>query len=180
MPIKPCAALALRIDGRLDCRHADAHVQPPPPAPYRLRNAAGVGTGVAVGCGQCVPAPATPPGGVGVIATSSPGLADAGLIDSTVVHVEHSHHDNHQARQDDRGGTTKDAGQAGCLKFCSDESSTLAKGKFTQADLPNPVVVAVVVWPSKAPLPMETLRRSAERPASPGPPLLLRFLRLTI
>ena len=113
-------------------------------------------------------------------ATSSPGLADAGLIDSTVVYVEHSHHDNHQARQDDRGGTTKDAGQAGCLKFCSDESSTLAKGKFTQADLPNPVVVAVVVWPSKAPLPMGTLRRSAERPASPGPPLVIRFLRLTI
>ena len=111
--------------------------------------------------------------------TSSPEFADAGLLDSTVAHVDHSHHDGHPPQ---RGGddASKDAGKAGCLKFCSDESSTLAKGKFTQADLPNPVVVAVVEWPSMAPLPMGTLRRSAERRASPGPPLVIRFLRLTI
>lgn len=108
-------------------------------------------------------------------ATSSPELANAGLIDSTVAHVEHNHRDSHQAGQGDHN-----AGEAGCLKFCSDESSTLAKGKFTQADLPNPVVIAVVEWPSMAPLPMGTLRRSAERLASRGPPLVIRFLRLTI
>ena len=113
-------------------------------------------------------------------ATSRPEFADAGLIESTVAHVEQSHHDNHQAGQGDRDGAKEDAGKAGCLKFCSDESSTLAQGKFTPADLPNPVVVAVVEWPSMAPLPTGTLRMSAERPASPGPPLLIRFLRLTI
>ena len=112
-------------------------------------------------------------------ATSRHEFADAGLIDSTEAHVEHSHHDSHPAQHGDHDAA-KDAGKAGCLKFCSDESSTLAKGKFTQADLPNPVVVAVVEWPSMAPLPMGTLRTSAERPASPGPPLVIRFLRLTI
>jgi hypothetical protein len=114
------------------------------------------------------------------IATSSPEFADARLIESTVAHVEHSHHDSHQAQQGDHDAAKEDADKAGCLKFCADESSTLAKGKFTQADLPNPAVVAVVEWPSLAPLPMGTLRRSAERPASPGPPLVIRFLRLTI
>ena len=114
------------------------------------------------------------------IVTSSPEFADAGLIESTVAHVEHSHHDLHQAPQGDHDAANEDAGKAGCLKFCADESSTLAKGKFTQADLPNPAVVAVGEWPSLALLPMGTLRRSAERPASPGPPLVIRFLRLTI
>ena len=113
-------------------------------------------------------------------ATSRPEFADPGLIESTVAHVEHSHHDDHQAHQVDRDGAKKDGGKAGCLKFCSDESSTLAKGKFTQADLPNPVVVAVVKWPSMTPLPMGALRMWAERPASPGPPLVIRLLRLTI
>ena len=113
------------------------------------------------------------------IVTSSPAFADAGLVESTVAHVGHDHHDSHLAQHSDHDAS-KDAGKAGCLKFCSDESSTLAKGKFTQADLPNPVVVAVVEWPSMAPLPMGTMRRSAERPASPGPPLVIRFLRLTI
>ena len=108
-------------------------------------------------------------------ATSNTELADAGLTDSTVVHVEHNHHDSHPAGQGD-----PDAGKAGCLKFCSDGSSTLAKGKFTQVDPPNPGVVAVVEWPSMAALPMGTLRRSAERAASPGPPLVIRCLRLTI
>ena len=113
-------------------------------------------------------------------AASNPDVSDAGLIESTVVHVEHGHHDDDQARQGDRDGAKEDAAKAGCLKFCSDESSTLAKGKFTQADLPNPVVVAVVEWHSMAPVPKGTLRSSAERPTSPGPPLVIRLLRLTI
>ncbi len=113
-------------------------------------------------------------------ATSSPEFADASLIESTFTLVEHSHHDSHQAWQGDRDGAKEDAGKAGCVKFCSDESSTLAKGKFTPTKLPNPAVVAVVVWCSMAPLPMGTLGRLAERPASPGPPLVIRFLRLTI
>lgn len=99
-------------------------------------------------------------------------FADAGRIDLTVSQVGHGHRGDQCA--------SKDAGQAGCFKFCSDESSTLVKGKFLHADLPNSVGVAVVEWPSMAPLPMGTLRMSAERPASPGPPLVIRFLRLMI
>ena len=110
---------------------------------------------------------------------SDPEFADAGRIDLTVPQVGHGHHDSHSAQHGDHDAS-KDAGKAGCLKFCSDESSTLVKGKFIHTDLPNSVVVAVVEWPSMAPLPMGTLRMSAERPASPGPPLVIRFLRLTI
>ncbi len=114
------------------------------------------------------------------IVTSSLGFAGVGVIELTVAHVEHSRHDLHQAPQADHDAANEDAGKAGCLKFCADESSTLAKGKFTPVDLPNPVVVAVGEWPSVALLPIGTLRRSAERPASPGPPLVIRLLRLTI
>lgn len=39
-------------------------------------------------------------------------------------------------------GPTTDAGKAGCLKFCDDESSTVAKGKTAQTDVPGAVVVA--------------------------------------
>jgi len=107
-------------------------------------------------------------------------FSNAVPVDSTAAHVEHGHHHRLEMRQGDHDGAKQDAGKAGCLKFCSDESFALAKGKFAQADQPNPVVVAVVEWPSMAPLTMGALRRSAERPASPGPPLVIRFLRLTI
>jgi hypothetical protein len=110
---------------------------------------------------------------------SDPEFADSGRIDLTVPHVGPGHLDSHSAQHGDHDAS-KDAGKAGCLKFCSDESSTLVKGKFFHADLPNSVVVAVVEWPSMAPLPMGTLRTSVERPASPGRPLVIRFLRLTI
>lgn len=113
-------------------------------------------------------------------ATSSPEFAHAGLIDSTVAHVERSHHDSHRAQQADHDAAKEDAGKVGCLKFCADESSALAKGKFAQGELPNPAVVAVVEWPPLVLLPIGTLRISVERPASPGPPLFMRFLRLTI
>lgn len=112
-------------------------------------------------------------------ATSSPEFANAGRIDSTVAHFGHSHHDSDPVQQGDHDDA-KDAGKAGCLKFCSAESSTIVKGKFSPPDLPNQAVVAIVEWPSVARLPLGALRMSAERPASPGPPLVIRFLRLTI
>lgn len=108
-------------------------------------------------------------------ANSHPEFAAAGLIDSTVAHVGHRHQSRHSAHQGDHGAAKEDAGKADCRKFC-DESLALAKRKFAPANPPTPVVVAVVEWPATAPLLMGALRRSASR----GPPLVMRFLRLTI
>lgn len=91
--------------------------------------------------------------------------------------VEYSHHEG-QAAHD---SPTTDAGKAGCLKFCDDESSTFAKSKTAQTDLLGPVVVASVEWRSTVPKATATMWRSAGRPApSQGPPLVIRFMRLTI
>jgi len=77
-------------------------------------------------------------------------------------------------------GDTTDAAQAACVKFCNDESSTVANGKTAQTDLPGPVLVASVDWRSAVPAAAVATWRLLERPTSQGPPLVIRFLRLTI
>ena len=92
--------------------------------------------------------------------------------------VEHGHHDGHS----EHDGSTTDAAKNGCLKFCDDESSTVVNGKTPQTDLPGPVVFASVEWHSAMPTAAAgvAMWRPIERPASQGPPLVIRFLRLTI
>ena len=77
-------------------------------------------------------------------------------------------------------GSTTEAAKAGCLKFCDDESSAVAKSTTAQTDSPGPFMVANVEWRSAVPTGTVTIWRSVERPASHGPPLVIRFLRLTI
>ena len=63
------------------------------------------------------------------------GVANACLIQPVAPvdqQVEHAHH--HAA--DESGEPDQDSGKAGCLKFCADESSALAKSKASHADLP--------------------------------------------
>lgn len=73
-----------------------------------------------------------------------------------------------------------DSGQAACLKFCADESSARTKGETPSADLAQAVPLIGARWQrlqlSSTPVP----RRQVDRPASVGPPLFLRLLRLTI
>ncbi len=73
-----------------------------------------------------------------------------------------------------------DTGKAGCLKFCDDKSSTVAKAEKAQADLPGILMVASIDWRPTMPIATVPPRRSVERPVSQGPPLFIRFLRLTI
>ena len=96
--------------------------------------------------------------------------------DHAALHVERDHHDRHDGLRH----TEDDAGKAGCSRFCDDESSTLAKSKASPTDLPQAMVLATVEWPAPTPASLGAVRRSAERPASPGPPLFMRLLRLTI
>ena len=91
-------------------------------------------------------------------------------------HAEQGHHAG-QVEPDD---PSPDAGKAGCLKFCDDERSTVAKGDALQPDLPGPALFASVEWSPRVPTDAALTWSSAQRPRSQGPPLVIRFLRLTI
>ena len=89
-------------------------------------------------------------------------------------HVAHEHHGSRGAEAD---GTT-DPGQASCVKFCDDESSTVAK--TAPHDLPGLLVASRTNWHVVLPATSAVARVSVERPLAHGPPLVIRFLRLTI
>lgn len=67
-----------------------------------------------------------------------------------------------------------------CHKFCKDEGATVPK--HASADSPNfshqliDTGIAIPAHPTSAAL----VRRVAERPWANGPPLVIRFLRLTL
>ena len=77
-------------------------------------------------------------------------------------------------------GPAHQGGKAVCLKFCADESSALAKSKASQADLPGPVLLTGAPWSSAVQVAAAAQWQAVERPASVGPPIFLRLLRLTI
>jgi len=97
-------------------------------------------------------------------------------------HAGHAFHVDDGHDQAALGGHKgqSEAAKAGCLKFCADGSSTVAKGAVAQTDLLGMVVVASIDWQPKMPFATAESWRSVERPVSHGPPLFLRFLRLTI
>lgn len=107
------------------------------------------------------------------------GLANACLI-QPVAPVERQVGHVHHPAADASTGPDADAGMAACLKFCADESSALAKSKALQADLSGTVALPSVQWQWATPVAAVTPWHSVERPASVGPPLFLRLLRLTI
>jgi hypothetical protein len=73
-----------------------------------------------------------------------------------------------------------DSGKTACLKFCEDESSTAAKGETAQADFPGVVVATSIDWQLAQPVAISATGRSIDRQGSQGPPLFVRFLRLTL
>jgi hypothetical protein len=56
----------------------------------------------------------------------------------------------------------------------------LAKSKASQADVPGQVPLAGAPWSSAVQVAAAARWQAVERPASVGPPLFLRLLRLTI
>ena len=77
-------------------------------------------------------------------------------------------------------GHGQDSGKVSCLKFCDEESSAIAKVKLPVVDLGVSLLTVVEPWNSNAAAGGSGLRRSLERPGSQGPPLVIRFLRLTL
>jgi hypothetical protein len=107
------------------------------------------------------------------------GVANACLIQPVAPadrQVEPVHHHASEA-----GGDLDHRGdKSGCLKFCADESSALAKSKASHADLPDSLFLASDHWQLATPVAAVPPWHPVERPAAVGPPLFIRFLRLTI
>lgn len=107
------------------------------------------------------------------------GVANACLIQPVARADRQVEHAQHHAAEES-GGPDTVGGKAGCLKFCADESSALAKSKASHADVPGPLLLASVHWQLATSVAGVAPWHPSERPASVGPPLFLRLLRLTI
>jgi uncharacterized protein involved in copper resistance len=116
----------------------------------------------------------------GAAASSFAAGAQMAGCDSGVAACEHDAGPAHHQADNGRGEPVQHGGKAVCLKFCVDESSAPAKSKASQADLPGPVLLAGAPWSPAVQVAVAAQWQSVERPASVGPPLFLRLLRLTI
>lgn len=106
-----------------------------------------------------------------------PGPAKVGLHDRGV-HAAQASHAGHVVQ--DRGVPAPDAGKAGCLDFCDDGASTLAKGQVGHDELAAPVVVAILERRVALTAPSAAFEHATSRPRAHGPPLVIRFLHLTL
>jgi hypothetical protein len=116
----------------------------------------------------------------GAVAFSPPVGTRIGGCDSGVAPCEHDAGPAHHHADSERSEPVEHGDKAVCLKFCADESSALAKSKASQAGLPGPVLLAGAPWSPAVQVAAAAQWQAVERPASVGPPLFLRLLRLTI
>lgn len=94
-------------------------------------------------------------------------------------HAQHDHsHESHP--YESHSHQSPDAGKAGCLKFCDDESSALSKKGASGPDLlaPCTLLEGLEIPPRQQTPGADRLSRA--RPRSQGPPLVIRLLRLTL
>jgi hypothetical protein len=117
------------------------------------------------------------PGSYASLASSRADGAEPALHAGHALHGADGKHDG--AGRPDRHDP--DPAKAGCLKFCTDKSSTVAKHETGhQADFPSVLGAPGLDWQPELSTTVATARRSVERTAAQGPPLFIRFLRLTI
>lgn len=67
-----------------------------------------------------------------------------------------------------------------CRKFCDDEASALLKSLSSPAELPVSLIGALNRWPPVAQSTLAAARWTHWQTAAQGPPLVIRFLRLTL
>ena len=96
--------------------------------------------------------------------------------------VQHVHHRGEDEYEDkDTGdGLGNDTAKAECLKFCAAETSVMTKSKVAQAEALGPSSMFSVQWQLAPPVAAAFEWMPVERPATVGPPLFIRLLRLTI
>ena len=104
-----------------------------------------------------------------------PGSAQTNLRDA-------AHHglDVHAQRAVVPLDREQDSGKDTCLKFCDDESSALSKARTYGADVPVALVELGELRGTVAPAEFLGGSLSLQRPLAQGPPLVIRFLRLTL
>lgn len=127
------------------------------------------GAGVANACQL----PTHGPGVATVVASLHDRSIEVGMRPMPAPHTESRHHDGHAA-------PAGPANNAGCCKFCKDASSTVVKSNPVQADVLGPALVTSVAWPAAVRTASVAMWWPTARPASQGPPLVVRLLRLTI
>jgi len=126
--------------------------------------------GVANACAFTLAGPA----GRGVVDIAAHGAAESVLVRA-----------GHDGEHDQGGpisphGHGHDAGKASCLKFCDDESSAIAKVKLPVVGPCVALPTVVEAWKPLAVISGSGSRQAPEHPGSQGPPLVIRFLRLTL
>lgn len=132
-------------------------------------------------------------GVVNACALSPQGAVEpADLYAGIVVHDPHASEPtaagqpSHPAQNDKIGhhghghGHGQDSGKGSCLKFCADESSAIAKVKLPVVDLGSTLLTVAEPWSAIVAAGGADLRHSPERHGAQGPPLVIRFLRLTL
>lgn len=109
-------------------------------------------------------------------------LTPAGLEERGGMHADATVPASHRDKGEQVGhhGHQRDSGKDSCLRFCDDESSAITKVKLPVVDLGLTLLTAAEPWSSVVAAIVADLAQSPERPASQGPPLVIRFLRLTL
>ena len=115
------------------------------------------------------------PGTLAPVVSTHGDFAERGMYAGQALHVEKADHDVADGYEGGSG-----TGKTGCLKFCDDESSTIAQAQVSYVDLVGMVTVASIDWLAAMPNATGAPLRQVERPVSQGPSLFIRFLRLTI
>lgn len=127
------------------------------------------GAGVANACQLLTQAP-----GVATLgASQSDRSTGPGMRTMPASHAQARHHEGH-------ANPAGPANNEGCRKLCSDTSSSVVKTNPVQADVLGPPPVANATWPAAIRAASVAAWWPTERPASQGPPLVIRLLRLTI
>ena len=97
------------------------------------------------------------------------------------LHAEVPSHEQHRDDGERPGHHHgSDSGQKSCLKFCDDESSAIAKSASSGADMVAALVDARIERRLAVPAAQTDSGSLLEPPRAQGPPLVIRFLRLTL
>lgn len=120
--------------------------------------------------------------------TSSPELR-SGLVQ--LISIEAAAHDLHKLTSEHRSPAElgpasnqtpddRSAASDSCEKFCNNEASSLSKNLSSPAELPVSLVVVSDRWPQVVQSIFSTARWTHWQASAHGPPLVFRFLRLTL
>lgn len=115
-------------------------------------------------------------------AVNACAVAPAGQVERGEVRTDVSAHGghHHDGKLANHHLHDQDSGKENCLKFCDDGSSAVAKVEPAVVDPGLTLLTTAEPWGVIAATSSAGFWQSRERAASQGPPLVIRFLRLTL